>query len=240
MLFKDLIPSSLFERVDPDISDSKGYNAEFGVRGKWSVLKWDVSAFLLKYDNRFGSLSQTDENGAFYTYRTNIGNSFTKGLEIFVQSDWFISNKIGLTVFTSTSFMHARYKNAVVKSGSINIRVDGNKVESAPELITRNGATLKYRRISLSALYSYTSETFADALNTVTPPPSTGAVGLVPSYGLLDINASFRILRNIDLRINLNNVTNKQYFTKRPAFYPGPGVWPSEGRNMNASFILKL
>lgn len=239
MLFKDLIPSSLFEKVDPNIKDAKGYNAEAGVRGEWRFLRWDVSAFFMRYDNRFGTLSQTSNSGEFYTYRTNIGNSFTRGLEIFVQGDFMISNKMGLTVFTSTAFTDARYKNAIVKSGNQNIDIDGNKVESAPSFISRNGATLKYRLVSVSALYSYTAKTFADALNTVLPP-ATGAVGIVPSYGLLDINSSFKVLKNLDFRININNVTNKQYFTKRPSFYPGPGVWPSEGRNVNASFILKL
>lgn len=94
--------------------------------------------------------------------------------------------------------------------------------------------------MSFSVLYSFTSESFADAFNTVVPPASTGAVGLVPSYGLVDFNTSFKIFQNLDLRVNINNLFNKQYFTKRPSFYPGPGVWPSEGRNMNASFILRL
>ncbi len=240
MLLKDLIPGSLYERVDPNIKDAKGYNAELGVRGEWKFLRWDVTGFLVNYENRFGTLSQIEDNSVFYTYRTNIGNSFTKGLEIFVQGDWMLSNYSKLTVFTSTAVMDARYRNAVVKSGNDNINVDGNKVESTPNLITRNGVTYKFRKISLSLLYSYTAESFADALNTVEPPKTTGAVGVVPAYGLLDINTSFKISRNLDFRININNVTNKQYFTKRPAFYPGPGVWPSEGRNVNGSFILKL
>lgn len=240
MLLKDLIPSSLYERVDPDIRDAKGYNAELGARGGWKFITWDVSAFLIKYENRFGTLSTTDDNSVFYTYRTNIGNSITKGLEIFVQGDWALSNYSKLTVFTSTSLMNARYRDAIVKSGNQNINVDGNKVETAPDVITRNGATFKYRRMSFSVLYSFTSKSFADALNTVVPPASTGAVGLVPSYGLFDVNTSLKIFQNLDLRVNINNLFNKQYFTKRPSFYPGPGVWPSEGRNMNASFILRL
>ncbi|MES1214718.1 MAG: TonB-dependent receptor [Bacteroidota bacterium] len=240
MLFKDLIPGSLFEKVDPDIKDAKGYNAEIGFRGNWNFFRWDITGFLLQYDNRFGTLAETDNAGAFYTYRTNIGNSFTKGAEIFIQGNWILRNKIFLSIFTSTAFMHARYTKANVKSGKSNINVRGNKVESVPDIIARNGATLRYGKISLSALYSYTSETFADALNTVTPLKSTGAVGLVPSYGILDLNTSFRFSKNLEARININNVTNKQYFTKRPTFYPGPGVWPSDGQNYSMSFIIRV
>jgi Fe(3+) dicitrate transport protein len=240
MVFKDLIPGSLFEKVDSGIKDAKGYNAELGFRGTWKFLRWDVNAFILQYNNRFGTLAETDNTGAFYTYRTNIGNSLTKGAEILVQGDWLLNGKIWLSVFTSTAFLQARYENAVVKSGNTNINIDGNKVESVPDIITRNGVSFRYKKISFSALYSHTSETFADALNTVQPLKSTGAVGIVPAYGILDMNAAFRFSKNLEARINVSNITNKQYFTKRPLFYPGPGVWPSDGRNISMSFVIRI
>jgi Fe(3+) dicitrate transport protein len=240
MLFKDLIPASLFEKVDPNIKDAKGYNAEFGFKGSWKFLRWDINGFLLRYDNRFGTLAETDNSGNFYTYRTNIGNSLTKGAEIFVQADWYLSNRIGLSVFTSTALVHARYKNAIVKSSNNNIDIDGNKVESAPDIITRNGASVRYRKISFSVLYSYTGSSFADALNTMPPLKTTGAVGLVPAYGILDIHSSVRINKNLEARVVINNVTDKQYFTKRPTFYPGPGVWPSDGRNFTGTLVVRL
>jgi Fe(3+) dicitrate transport protein len=240
MLFKDLIPGSLFEKVDPAIKDAKGYNAELGFRGNWRFLRWDVNAFLLKYERRFGTLSEIDNTGTFYTYRTNIGNSLTRGAEIFIQADWMFNDRVGISVFTSTAFLNARYKDAVVKSGNQNINVSGNKVESAPDIITRNGAAIRYRKFSFSTLLSYTGASFADALNTVEPMKTTGAVGLVPSYTLLDLNASFRFSKNFEARVNVNNVTDKQYFTKRPTFYPGPGVWPSEGRSYSTTFIIRL
>ncbi len=240
MLFKDLIPSSLFEKVDPNIKDAKGYNAELGFRGNWRFLRWDINAFLLQYNDRFGTLAQTDNTGAFYTYRTNIGNSFTKGVEMLLQADWLLGKRAWLTAFTSTAFVHARYTDAIVKSGNTNINIKGNKVESAPDFISRNGVSIKYRKTSFSVLYSYTSKTFADALNTAEPLKSTGAVGIVPSYGIVDMNASFRFSSNLEVRFNVNNITNKQYFTKRPTFYPGPGVWPSEGRNGTVTLLVRI
>ena len=240
MIFKDLIPGSLFEKVDPNIKDAKGYNAEFGFRGNRKFLRWDINGFLLQYNNRFGTLAETDNIGTFYTYRTNIGNSVTKGVEIFLQADFLAGNSSLLSVFSSTAFIYSRYKNAVVKSGNANVSVDGNKVESVPDIITRNGASIRYKKISFSVLYSYTGETFADALNTVEPLKTTAAVGIVPAYGILDMNASFRFSKNLEARINVSNMTGNQYFTKRPTFYPGPGVWPSDGRNFSASFVIRL
>src|SRR5689334_23237107 len=161
-------------------------------------------------------------------------------IEIYIQGDWLFRNRVSLSVFTSTSFMHARYTNAIVKSGTSNININGNKVESAPDLITRNGATIRFRRLSYSVLYSYTSKSFADALNTVEPPKTTGAVGLVPAYALLDMNVAFKFSRSLELKFNVSNVTNKQYFTKRPSFYPGPGVWPSDGRNASVTVVAGM
>lgn len=240
MLFKDLIPGSLYEKVDPDIKDAKGYNAELGFRGSWRFLRWDVSAFVLRYQDRFGTLAGTDNLGNFYTYRTNIGNSLTKGLEMFVQADFMLAGKMGLTLFSSTAVTDARYRDAFVKSGNNNVDVSGNKVESASALITRNGAAIRYRKASFSLLYSYTASSYADALNTKEPLKTTGAVGMVPSYGLLDANASYRISGNLEIRANINNLLNEQYFTKRPTFYPGPGIWPSDGRNGSVSFVVRL
>jgi len=240
MAFKDLIPSSTIEKVDPAISDANGFNIEAGFRGNWSFLSFDVTGYLLQYNNRFGTLALTDGSGALYTYRTNTGNSRTKGLEMLIQGSWLLGKKTGLSVFTSTSVMDARYTKGQLKSGNANVNIRGNKVESAPDLISRSGVTLRAGRISVSGLYSYTAKSYADALNTVTPPPATGATGLVPSYGIVDINAMVRISSMLELRLNLNNVTDKQYFTKRPMFYPGPGVWSSEGRNMNMSLAIKL
>lgn len=240
MLFKDLIPTSVYEKIDPAIKDSKGYNAELGVRGNRKFLRWDINVFLLQYNNRFGTLAETDNTGNFYTYRTNIGNSSTKGTEIFLQGDWRLAKKINLSIFTSTAFVHARFTKAIVKSGNVNINIEGNKVESAPDLLSRNGVTLRVHKISFSALYSYTSASFADPLNTVQPLKTTGAVGQVPSYGLLDMNVAYYVSKNLELKMTLNNCTNRQYFTKRPLFYPGPGVWSSDGRNGSITLAVRL
>jgi Fe(3+) dicitrate transport protein len=135
--------------------------------------------------------------------------------------------------------MDGKYVSGEVKTGNANISVVGNKIESVPAVITRNGLTFNIGAISSTLLYSYTSETFADALNTRTPNAS-GAIGLVPSYGILDLNAAWRLSDMIQLKLNINNITNEHYFTKRPLFYPGPGIWPSDGRNVQLSLTIKI
>lgn len=240
VIFKDIIPASIYEVADKNLKDAYGYNAELGFRGKWNFLKWDVTGFYLNYKNRLGTLAQTDTSGNLIIFRTNIGNSYTAGLELFVQGDVTFGKSGSFSIFTSTSFMDARYRNATVKSGNKNVSVDGNKVESVPSWISRNGFTIKYSVVSFSALYSYTSKSFADALNTI-KPSANGATGLVPSYHVLDLNIATRLFKEkIKLQLNFNNVLNEHYFTKRPQFYPGPGIWPSDGRTFSGTISIKI
>ncbi len=239
VIFKDIIPQSVYEVSDKNLKDAYGYNTELGFRGKWKFLKWDVTGFYLQYNNRLGTLAQTDAAGNLIIFRTNIGNSRTAGLEFFLQGDFYLGKKASLSLFTSTSFMDARYQNATIKSGNENVRITGSKVEGVPSWITRNGFTFKYSLVSFSALYSYTSENFADPLNTVSPSAS-GATGLVPSYQLLDLNVAIRLTKKIKLSVNANNLLDEHYFTKRPQFYPGPGIWSSDGRTFSATASIKI
>jgi Fe(3+) dicitrate transport protein len=239
MIFKDLIPTEAYEKVDPNLKDAYGYNLELGIRGNYKFLKWDVTAFALKYNNRFGTILQSESNAVVYTYRTNIGNSMTKGLEVFLQGNWDLSKNSTLTLFSSSTWMDGKYTSGSVKSGNTNVSIIGNKIESVPEIISRNGITYQYKKWSFTSLYSYTSESYADALNTI-KSSSTGAVGLVPAYGIWDLNFTCKVSKFITLKGSLNNVTDKHYFTKRPLFYPGVGIWPSDGRNVILSMIVKI
>lgn len=239
VVFKDIIPSATYEKIDKNLKDASGYNAEIGYRGNTEHWKWDISAFQVQYNNRMGMTYGTESNGSFYYLRTNIGDSRTKGIETFIEYDARFSPKSSISVFTSTSYMDARYQDAAIRVGDKNVSVKNNKVESTPVWISRNGITFRYTKLSVTALYSYTAESYADALNTV-KPSANGAVGLVPSYGLLDINASYRLTRTLMVKLNINNLTNEQYFTKRPSFYPGPGVWSSDGRSVNLTVGLKI
>ncbi len=240
-IFKDIIPGNAYERADKDLKDANGYTIELGWRGSASSFKWDVSGFMMQYNNRLGSLAQYEgELDTFVLYRTNIGDSRTNGLEVFLEYGFHIADHARLSIFTSTAYFDAKYQGDSVRiNASKNQSIKGNRVESVPQWISRNGVNFKCKGLSISLLYSYTAESFADPLNTVTPS-ANGAVGLVPAYGLLDLNMSYRASSRLMFRLNLSNLTDEQYFTKRPTFYPGPGVWPSDGRSINASVGLSF
>lgn len=231
VIFKDIVPASTYEQIDKNLKDAFGWNAEIGVRGKWGTrFQYDLGFFAVDYHHRLGTLVLTDNNGQPYTFRTNIGNSRTWGSELFAQYKFPVGGQFYAGIFTSTAFTHARYYNAEVSTGTTNKSIDGNRVESVPRWNTRQGLDLLYKGFSATLLYSYTSATYSDALNTIIPP-ATGAKGYTPGYGIFDINASLRTSSPFFFRAGVNNLFNKSYFTKRPTFYPGPGIWPSDGRN---------
>lgn len=240
VLFKDIIPATIYELSDKNLEDSYGYNLDLGWRGTLGVFKWDCSLFQLQYNNRLGSVARYESAlDTFVLYRTNIGDARTRGAEIFAEYQWYVNQRLNFTFFTSTALFDARYLGDSLRfNAKENRSIAGNKVESVPDLISRNGLTVKYRGFSCSVLYSYTGATYADPFNTEIPP-ATAATGKVPSYSLVDVNATWRI-NNFTVRLGVNNLLNRQYFTKRPQLYPGPGVWPSDGRSLAASVGIIL
>ncbi len=237
VIFKDIVPGSVYEIADKNLKDASGYVLEFGYRGAAGGFKWDAGLFHMQYNHRLGNTALED-NGTFYILRTNIGNSTTNGAEIFGEYNFDITPKLHCNIFTSTAWLDATYHNAQARVGNENKDISGNKVESVPRWISRNGINFRYEYLSVSLLDSYTAESFADPLNTVRPSAS-GAVGLVPAYNLLDLNATYRY-GNLLFRLSLNNLTDRQYFTKRPTFYPGPGIWSSDGRSVVVTVGVKI
>lgn len=240
VLFKDIVPASTFEQIDKNLKDAAGYNAEAGIRGKiLKRLQYDVSVFTLLYRNRMGTLVLQDNTGQPYTFRTNIGDSRTTGLELFVQYKFPLTRHLYAGVFTSTSYMNGEYINGEVSTGAANKSIAGNKVESVPDWISRNGLEVLYKGFSCTLLYNYTSASFSDAVNTEIPT-ATGAKGIVPAYSVWDFNSTIRTNSVFTIRAGVNNIFNKQYFTKRPTMYPGPGIWSSDGRNAYVTVGIKI
>jgi Fe(3+) dicitrate transport protein len=240
VLFKDVIPGSVLERVAPHLRDASGYNAEMGVSGDLpSGLRYDVSVFELRYNNRPGSILTTDSTGTAYILKTNLGNSRTRGVEVYLAAKPIRTDRLTVSFFTATAYLDAVYQEGSLVLGGENKSIAGNRVESVPRWTSRNGATIRYGGLSATLQYSYVGKTFSDAVNTVAPTPN-GARGLVPAYGLWDVNATLLAGRHYQVRMGINNVLNRQYFTKRPAFYPGPGIWPADGRSMVVTVGIKL
>lgn len=170
--------------------------------------------------------------------RSSLGSSLTRGIELSLDLPILTAGATTVRAHTATSYYDATYrKGSVVVSGQ-NRSIVGNRVESVPKWISRTGLSASGARTTGTVLLSYTSRSFADPANTVTPS-ANGAVGEVPSYAVVDVNASHRFADWLRVRAGVGNVLDRSYFTKRPAFYPGPGVWPSDGRSLQLSVEVR-
>lgn len=223
--------------VDPDLEDAKGYNIDFGYRGKVKgFLQFDVSGYYLQYNNRIGTVTVTGTPS--YRLITNVGNSTSKGIESYIEFNpvraFTKSTKADLIVFGSYGYTHARYG-----SDHKDANTKGRKVENAPEHIFRGGITAGYKGIPLTAQLSYVGEIYSDANNTVTPT-ANGNNGLIPSYTVTDLTATYKFSKGLNLKAGVNNLFDERYFTRRAGGYPGPGALPADGRTFFVSVGAKL
>lgn len=238
VLHSDLIPATALDKINPDLEDAKGNNSEIGIRGSLNgFLRFDVNYFMLKYNNRIGTLIQNDNTGTFF-YKTNIGDLTNQGAEVFIELHplEMVDRSFGsfdISLFTSTAFNHARYTTGTVAVSSENIDIKGNDGENIPKWISRNGISSSYKNLSATLQLSYVSDSYSDALNTKTS--SNGVNGVVPSYLITDFNLTYRFMGIYNVKFSVSNLTNKYYYTRRATGYPGPGILPSDGRSLLVS-----
>ncbi len=255
VLFGDLNPSSnITEVIDPNLKDSKGYNADLGYRGIYKgYLNFDVSVFYLSYQDRVGGIKQlnNDPTSGTYLFRTNLGESRNKGIESFV--DLNITKMFGvhkpygnLDVFASMSFIDSRYVDQKILTPSetnpnilIETNLAGNRVENAPRYIHNFGISWGNNNISATVQYKMSGKIFTDANNTIAPA-AKGDSGLLDGYEIMDFSSEYKFYKKYNLRAGVNNILDKSYATRRASGYPGPGILPGEGRSFYVSIGAKF
>ena len=113
------------------------------------------------------------------------------------------------------------------------------KLKMHPMNIFRGGITAGYKDILVTAQLSYVGETFSDANNTVTPT-ANGNTGLIPSYTVTDLTATYKFSKGLNIKAGVNNLFDERYFTRRAGGYPGPGALPGDGRTFFLSVGAKF
>lgn len=234
--------------VDEQLKDERGYNIDLGFRGYIRRLaNYDLSFFYLRYRDRIGTVLRTEPDPRFnnlvnrtYRYRTNLADAAMTGLESLVELN--ANRLLGLSEdrwqlgwFNNLALIHSQYLS------SDEAGIGGNRVELVPRLSYRTGLTLKlHSSLQLSAQYTFLAEQFSDASNADSNPPVPTAVeGIIPSYYVVDLSGRYT-LKKLYFEGGVNNLTNKMYFTRRAAGYPGPGIIPSDGIGFYFSAGVKI
>ena len=229
-------PPTATDVVDENLKDAKGYNADFGYRGKLkNFLQFDVSTFYLQYNNRIGAVTPTGSNTRLIT---NVGASTSKGFEGFVEfspTKVFEKNYlVDVSLFGSYGYTDAKYS-----SNFKDANTKGKRVENAPQNIFRGGITFSYKELNFTTQLSSVGKAYSDANNTEIVT-ANAQNGLIPSYTVTDFTAAYKLKNGLKIKAGLNNVFDKNYFTRRAGGYPGPGALPADGRtffvNLGAKF----
>ena len=214
--------------INPNITDEKGYNIDFGVRGIFNkTISYDLSIFGLFYNDRIGFVQKVFEDGNVKSERGNVGNASIYGFESLVDVNLTkllnIDPIYGASFFANTSIIDSKYN-----ASSIN-GITGKKVEFVPKVNLKTGFKFTYKDFASSIQYTFLSEQFTDASNSIDSNLS-GIIGVLPSYDVLDLSFSYKY-QNFKIESGINNVLNSAYFTRRATGYPGPGIIPSPPRN---------
>ena len=241
--YANIIPGNDLAVVNPNLRDSRGYDADLGYRGNiGAVFNYDFNFYYVYYGDRIGNLTQTNSANQPYIYTTNIGNGAAKGIELYTEvSLWRTFNKNAssdIRLFNSLGYDHARYTSGSLVNGTSNVSLAGKWLEGTPEWINRTGLTYLNKHVSTTLQFSYVGKNYTDANNTVFNP--TGLSGIVPAYHVFDWSFNYNFLKNYHIFSNISNVFNAKYFSRRITILPGPGILPADGRTFNVGFGIKI
>lgn len=238
--FNDLYTINTNIVIDSNLSDESGYNIDIGFRGTvGNILTFDASVYYLKYANRIGNIIKIDNLSTFrpYTFKTNISDSRTFGVELFSSLDlsevFSLPKEHTLRWFNNVTLQDGRYVDSEESS------IEDKKVELVPNFTLKTGLIYKMKNLSASVMYSYVGEQFSDAENT-SVASQNALYGIIPSYQVADLSFKYHFKKFLTLEAGVNNLLDEKYFTRRATGYPGPGIVPSANRNFYISIEKKF
>ena len=227
--------------IDSLLTDEKGFNIDFGMRGEFkdNAIRFDINIFHLSYQDRIGTGEIIVADPAVVeravAFRTNIGDAQIFGLESYIEADlWQFfqpdNSNFSLVAFANFSLLHGEYTSG--RSDFVN-----NQVELIPPFSIKTGVNFGWKTLKLAYQFAYTAEHFTDATNAIFVADATR--GLIPAYQVQDLSLAYAYKR-FKFQTGVNNLTDNAYFTRRAVAYPGPGIIPSDGRNIYLTVGIKI
>lgn len=230
--------------VDENLQDERGFNMDLGIRGNiGQILNYDLTLFHLSYKDRIGTILKKEPNPNFnnlvdrtFRFRTNVADASIYGFESLIEWNlWKMfapeSSDFDLVVFSNLAIIQATYHDAAEEN------LNGNEVELVPNVNLKTGINLRWKELRATFQYVYVGEQFSDATNAIRTP--TAIEGIIPAYQVADISLSYE--RNWwKIESGVNNLTDEMYFTRRATGYPGPGIIPSQGRNVYLALQVRI
>lgn len=193
---------------------------------KWDVLndKLNLTAAIFRTE-KTNTRATTDEGTT-----QNIGETRVDGFELGINGN--ITDKWAMSAgytYLDSELIDGGYENIGTTAAPIYIanRNNGNQVQN----VAKNSATLwtTYQilpQFALGAGAVAMDKVYGNAANTK----------FVPGYVRYDAMARYNVNKNVDLQLNVNNLTDKRYFTKA---YSSHYATEAEGRSAVLSLNFK-
>lgn len=188
------VPTAANETVAGNINPSKILTHELGYRGQTRLLNWDVSAFMIRYEDRVGKVG---------TVVQNVGAATNKGFDVateFKLSQLFQKLKpMGdFNLYANLEVLDAKFTNGAQ---------EGNTPQYAPKTITRAGVIYsKEQKLKVALMGVFVGSHFGDDGNTDNFD--------IPSYTVFDLTADYNFNQNWMASAGINNLLDREYYSR--------------------------
>jgi Fe(3+) dicitrate transport protein len=241
-VYTQTVPTGGTTLIPQDLDESQAWQYEVGFRGKpVSWASWDVSAFLLDFDNQVGRVALP---GGFSTL-ANVGRAQHKGVEAALELDLIgLADTAQRRPASSGKEAVPAEKTLVDRFGSLRLHgnvtllqaefvsgpLDGFTPRYAPDYQLRTGLTYDWRnRFKLALLGTFVGDSFADDANT--------ADRRVPAYMVWDLTMEAKVYKDsVSVHAGINNLFSEDYYAR----INDVGIDPGYARNFYAGFSLKF
>lgn len=222
-LYKAFAPAQNADAInggtDQKLDAERSINYEFGVRGSDKNVRYELTAFMMDFDNQ---VVQSNSGGFV---RANGGKTIHKGIEAALGADFAggFSLDGNLTYIPEAKFTSGSYS--------------GNRVTYTPEMVINMILGYKQGSFKSTLVASYVGAQFTDQSNTVALTESaTGFfTGKLDAYTLVDLNATYTVDKNLTVFGSVKNLTDTHYIASLRQ-----GIYAGVSRNLMAGIRYKF
>jgi len=185
---------------DPDLKAVTARTFELGARGKlFDKLAWNAAV----YDSRLRNDIQFIATSTTFGYFFNVGDTERRGVELGAQARF---DKLSLSA--NYGYVQAVYRSPFTTAAGEDV-ASGDRIPGIPE------STLKLRagyavtdRLRLGAALIAVSNQYAHGNENNADP-----TGKVPGYGVVNLEAQYRIGKALTLSLDVDNLFDRKYAT---------------------------
>ena len=200
---------------------------EFGTHITLSNFSLQANIFEMRFKNEIAPIGKLSYIGL--PLRKNVAESFRRGVE------WSLAWKIlpELTFTQNTAYLYSRIKTYLSETDSVNIKYRNITPLLSPNWIVNN--TLEYKIKNIAAFRisgKYVSQSFLANDN--------NKKFVTPSFFIMDFAATINFYKKHSISFQVNNFTDRQYFTSGQVQANVPYYFVQAPRNYFITLHLKF